>query len=129
MVEPLKNRPSRDRQPPMAEEKKYEGAGDPIKLFLEEAHKQQRNEIVDKFSQILQRMPTGNASSSSSHLGGATPFKVQVNFYIPIFEGKIYAYVIYKWLNLLEGYFLVHNFSDGEKITFALLKLNPHVKD
>ena len=33
-----------------------------------------------------------------------------------------------KWLNLLEGYFSVHNFSDREKITFTLLKVLPHVK-
>jgi hypothetical protein len=32
-------------------------------------------------------------------------------------------------LNLLEGYFSVHNFSDRENITFALLKVVPHVKD
>jgi hypothetical protein len=34
-----------------------------------------------------------------------------------------------KWFNMLEGYFLVHNFSNREKITFALLKVVPHVKD
>jgi hypothetical protein len=34
-----------------------------------------------------------------------------------------------KWLNLLEGYFSVHNFSNREKITFVLLKAIPHVKD
>jgi hypothetical protein len=34
-----------------------------------------------------------------------------------------------KWLNLLEGYFYVHNFFDKEKITFALLKALPHVKN
>jgi hypothetical protein len=33
-----------------------------------------------------------------------------------------------KWLNMLEGYFFVHNFSDKERITFALLKSLPHVK-
>ena len=33
-----------------------------------------------------------------------------------------------KWLNLLEGYFYVHHFSDREKITFVLLKALPHVK-
>jgi hypothetical protein len=33
-----------------------------------------------------------------------------------------------KWLNLLEGYFYVHNFSDREKITSALLKALPHIK-
>jgi hypothetical protein len=32
-------------------------------------------------------------------------------------------------LNLLEGYFSFHNFSDGENITFSLLKVVPHVKD
>jgi hypothetical protein len=36
--------------------------------------------------------------------------------------------VIDKWLNLLEGYFFVHNFSDRENITFVLLKVIPHVK-
>jgi hypothetical protein len=36
--------------------------------------------------------------------------------------------VVDKWLNLLEGYFSVHNFSNREKITFALLKVIPHVK-
>jgi hypothetical protein len=30
---------------------------------------------------------------------------------------------------LLEGYFSVNNFSDREKITFALLKVVTHVKD
>jgi hypothetical protein len=52
-----------------------------------------------------------------------------VNFDIPLFEGLIDADVVDKWLNLLEGYFLVHNFSDREKIMFALLKAIPHVKD
>ena len=31
-------------------------------------------------------------------------------------------------MNLLEGYFSVHNFSNRENITFALLKAIPHVK-
>jgi hypothetical protein len=39
------------------------------------------------------------------------------------------AYAIDKSLNMLEGYFSVHNFSDREKITFALFKAIPHVKD
>jgi hypothetical protein len=69
---------------------------------------------------------TKEASSSSSH---ATPFKVQVNFYIPLFEGLIYADVVDEWLNLLEGYFLVHNVSNRENITCSLLKVVPHVKD
>jgi hypothetical protein len=63
-----------------------------------------------------------------NHFGGTSPFKVQVNFDIPIFEGQIDVDALEKWLNLLEGYFSVHNFSDREKITFTLLKALPHVK-
>jgi hypothetical protein len=80
---------------------------------------------MDNFVQILRRFPMGEASSTSGH---ATPFKVHVNFDISLFEGLIDADVVDKWLNLLEGYFLVHNFSDREKITFALLKAFPYVK-
>ena len=69
------------------------------------------------------------ASASSSHSGGATLFKVQLNFDIPIFEVQIDANAIDIWLNLLEGYFSVHDFSNWEKIIFALLKATPHVKD
>ena len=85
--------------------------------------------MMDKFSQILRRMPTGDIYSSGIHSGGATPFKVQVNFDIPIFEGQIDADVIDRLFNLLEGYFSIHDFSDREKIIFSLLKATPHVKD
>jgi hypothetical protein len=75
-------------------------------------------------------MPTDNNRHIfiKNHFGSTSPFKVQVNFDIPIFEGQIDADALEKWLNLLEGYFFVHNFSDREKITFALLKALPHVK-
>jgi hypothetical protein len=82
--------------------------------------------MMDNFAQILRWLPTGDASSSSGH---ATSFKVQEKFYIPLFEGLIDADVVDKWLNLLEGYFSVHNFFDMENITFSLLKVIPHVKD
>ena len=82
--------------------------------------------MMDSFTQILRRLPTSDAYSLS---GGAAPFKVQINFDIPIFEGQIDANVAEKWLNLLEEYFSVHNFSNTEKITFELLKVVPHVKD
>jgi hypothetical protein len=81
--------------------------------------------MMDSFTQILRRLPTGDASSLSE---GVVPFKVQINFDIPIFECQIDVDVVDKWLNLLEGYFFVHNFSNREKITFALLKVIPHVK-
>ena len=63
--------------------------------------------MMDNFAQVLQRLPIGGTSSSDSHSGDATPFKVQVKFYIPIFEGQIDADVGYRWLNILEGYFSV----------------------
>jgi hypothetical protein len=129
LVEPLQDQSRKPRRLPMGEENKYEGAGDPIKMFLKEALEKQRNAMMDNFSQILQRIPTSDASTSNSHSGGATPFKVQVNFDIPIFEGQIDADVVDRWLNLLEGYFLVHEFFDRERIIFALLKAAPHVKD
>jgi hypothetical protein len=81
--------------------------------------------MMDNFTQILRQLPTCNISFSSE---GITPFKVQINFDIPIFEGQIDADVVDKWLNLLEGYFSIHKFSNREKITCALLKVVPHVK-
>ena len=56
------------------------------------------------------------------------PFKVQINFDIPIFEGQIDANVVDKWLNLLEGCFFVHNFLNWENITVALLRVVPMSK-
>ena len=96
----------------MGDEKKDEGARDPIKILLEEALEKQRNVMMDNFSQILQRLPIGGTSASNNHSRGSTPFKVKVNFEIPIFKVQIYADVIDRWLNILEGYFSVHDFSD-----------------
>jgi hypothetical protein len=110
----------------MVGEKKYDGTRYPFKMLIEESLMQQRNEMMDSFVQILRRLPIGDASSAN---GGAAPFKLQIKFDIPIFEGQIDADVEDKWLNLLEGYFSVHNSSNKEKITFALLKVVPHVKD
>jgi hypothetical protein len=129
LVEPLRDQPHKPRRLPMGEEKKDEGAGDPIKMLLEEALEKQRNVMMDNFAQILQRISTGGASRSRSHSGGGTPFNVQVKFDISIFDGQIDVYAVDRWLNLLEGYFLVHEFSDRENIIFALLKAAPHVKD
>jgi hypothetical protein len=85
--------------------------------------------MMDNFAQILQLLPTGGTSASNNHSGGATPFKVQVNFDISIFDGKIDEDSVDIWLNLLEVYLLVHDFSDREKIIISLLKVAPHVKD
>jgi hypothetical protein len=58
-----------------------------------------------------------------------TPFMVHINFYISLFEVLIDSDVVDKWLSLLEGHFLIKIFSNRENITFALLKVVPHVKD
>jgi hypothetical protein len=72
----------------MAKEKKNEGADDPINLLLEQALTRQRDEMMENFSHILQCLPIAvGAYSSSDHFGGTSPFKVQVNFYIHVFEG------------------------------------------
>ena len=116
------------KRPPMAEERRDDRIGDPIKLLLEKSLEQQRNEMMDSFTQILLRMPAAaSASSTSSRFGDANPFKVQVKFYIPLFEGQIDVDALDNWLNVIEGYFSVHHFSDGGKITFAFLKAVPHV--
>ena len=52
----------------MAEGKKDEGAGDPIKILLEEALEKQRNVMMDSFAQILQRPPTSGCYTKNCHL-------------------------------------------------------------
>jgi hypothetical protein len=117
------------KKPSMVEEKKNNEADNPINLFLEKALTRQRDEMIENFSHILQHLSiTIGTSSSNNHFGSTSHFKVQVNFDIPVFEGQIDADALDKWLNLLEGYFSVHNFSDREKINFPLLKSLCHVK-
>jgi hypothetical protein len=109
----------------MGDEKKDDGVGDPFKMFLEEALARQRNEMMENFAQILRRFPTGDTYSSSGH---ANPFKVQVNFDITLFEGLIDADVVDKWLNLLEGYFSVHNFSTWKILLLHSSRSSPMLK-
>jgi hypothetical protein len=76
----------------MAEENKNDGADDPISLLLEQALMRQRDEMMEIFFHILQRLPIALGEySSSDHFGGTSPFKVQVNFDILVFEGQIAA--------------------------------------
>ena len=93
--------------------KKNERAKDSINLLLEQALAQQREEMMENFAHILQCLLIETCTSSSSdHFGGTSPFKVQVSFDIPIFEGQIDTNALDKWLNLLEGHFSIHNFFD-----------------
>ena len=65
--------------------------------------------MMEIFSHILKCLPIEIGTYSlRGHFGGTSPFKVQVNFDIPVFEGQIDAEALEKWLTLLEGYFSVH---------------------
>jgi hypothetical protein len=109
----------------MVEENKNDEADDPINLLLEQALTRQRDEMMENFSHILQCLPiTAGTSSSSGHFGGTSPFKVQVNFDIPVFEGQIDAEALEKWLTLLEGYFSVHNFLTKKRSPSHSLNLS-----
>jgi hypothetical protein len=72
---------------------------------------------------------TTEAPATNSHFEVSTLVKVQVNFYIPLFEGYIDADTLEKWLSLLEGYFSIQKFSNSEKITFSLLNCLPYLRD
>jgi len=72
----------------MEKEKRDMGLEDSINIFLEESLTHQRDKMMEIFSQILRRMSTTTERySSSNHFGSVTPFKAQVNFDIPVFEG------------------------------------------
>jgi hypothetical protein len=74
IIEPLKDDPHRTRWPHMVEEKKGEGVGDPIKLFLEKALARQMDGMMNNFGQILRRLSTTiDASTSSGHFEGMAP--------------------------------------------------------
>jgi hypothetical protein len=51
------NRSRMPKKPSMVEEKKNDGADDPINLLLEQALTRQRDEMMENFSHILQRLP------------------------------------------------------------------------
>ena len=88
-------------------------------LFMESLGKQ-KNEIIDNFMQILWQVNIATREpSTSNHFKGVIPFKVQVDFYIPLFEGKIDADASEKWLSLLKGYCFVKYFFAGENINFT----------
>ena len=73
------------KKPLMVKGNKNDGVDDPISLLLEQALTGQRDEMMENFSHILQRLTIASgASTSSDHFGGTLPFKVQVNFDIPL---------------------------------------------
>jgi hypothetical protein len=59
--------------------------------------------MMDNFAHILQRlsMVVVEASLTRNNFVGATPFKVQVNFDMSLFEGQIDADALEKWLNMI----------------------------
>nr|CAD1835497.1 unnamed protein product [Ananas comosus var. bracteatus] len=54
------------------------------------------------------------------------PFKVEAKFEIPNYNGIVDAEKLDVWLDQLETYFDLYNYSNAEKVTFAKLKLVGH---
>jgi hypothetical protein len=54
------------KKPSMVEENKNDGADDPINLLLEQALTRQRDEMMENFSHILQRLPIATGAYSSN---------------------------------------------------------------
>jgi hypothetical protein len=81
--------------------------------------------MMENFSHILQSLSIAtDASSSNKHFRSTSPFKVQVNFDIPIFEGQIGADALDKWLNLLEVISLFIIFPTGKRSPSHSLNLS-----
>ena len=75
---------------------------------------------MENFMQILRQANISTRGPSTrSHFKGLIPFKVEVNFYITLFEAKIDADALDKLLSLLGNYCFVKYFSSGENITFT----------
>jgi hypothetical protein len=53
LIKPGENFPHQSKRPPIIDEKKDDGAGDPMELLLQEALERHMSEIKDQFSQIL----------------------------------------------------------------------------
>jgi hypothetical protein len=115
--------------PKIEDEQRDDGVGYPIRFLFEEALAQHRNKMMENFIHILRQFPMETEiPSTRNHFIGATHFKVQFKFDIPLFEGKIDEDPLEKWLNLLEGYYYVQKNLNIEKITFTLFKALLHVK-
>jgi hypothetical protein len=67
------NRSHMPKKPSMEEEKKNDGADDSINLLLEQALTRQRDEMMENFSHILQRLPIATGASSSNNHFGRSP--------------------------------------------------------
>jgi hypothetical protein len=75
------------KKPSMVTENKNSGAEDSINMLLEQALMRKRDEMMEDFSHVIQCfLIATNTSSSNDLFGGTSPFKVQVNLDIPIFE-------------------------------------------
>ena len=61
------------------------------------------------------------------HSDKISPFKVQVNLDIPNLERNIDMESVDNWVQQLESYYAVNQFSEAEKITIASLKMSTSV--
>ena len=67
-------------------------------------------------------------SLTRSHSDKIIPFKVQMNLDILNLEANIDAESVENWVQQLEYYYVVNQFSKAEKITIASLKMTTSVR-
>jgi hypothetical protein len=66
---------------------------------------------MDNFAQILiQLLATMEEASIRNHFGSVIPFKVQVNFDIPLFEGHMYSQHVRKMVKSARALFIYLQF-------------------
>ena len=67
------------KKPSMAEEKKNDGAYDPINQLLEQDLMRQRDKMMENFFHILKHLLIASGKySSNNHFGSTSPFKVRL---------------------------------------------------
>jgi hypothetical protein len=82
------NRSCTPKKPSMVAKMKNGRAKEYINILLEQDLARKRDKMMENSSQILQHLSiTTCAYSLRNHFQGTSPFKVQVNFGIPVFEG------------------------------------------
>lgn len=98
-----------------------------LKTLLEEALNKKHEEMMQQFSWMLEKWEL-HVSPRNSKFGRKTPFKVQVNFDIPTFQGKIDAWEVHLTTKEIQESQDGHEFSvlfDGKPTWEEFVK---HIK-
>jgi hypothetical protein len=102
----------------------YEASASVAKVqhVVKEALHRQREEMYDQFTELMRRFaPRTNHRQNANHgadapFVGINPLRVKVHIEIPLFKGYIDAKALDEWLQQLESYFDVNQFSNENNI-------------